>query len=239
MNHRALIQQAVTALEWVNDNTADEMPIVDEALFDLRDELAKPDDQGIRDLEEAEQYIQQSIDNAPEPLKRLGEWLTKVLDENQWPHAERLLLGAIAAKPAAVPARVVASLQKKADDYYCASLDKARQPECLGWETKVKDGTFGAREMFAHGERNNLDGRHRGIYEALRMLAASPPTPAPAVSPVDVEADLGLATVWHEGSQSFYDAKLLRKMSREEVCREELAACGENPDNKGEHQCKE
>lgn len=50
----------------------------------------------IRDLEEAEQYIQQSIDNAPEPLKRLGEWLTSVLDENQWPHAERLLLGAIA-----------------------------------------------------------------------------------------------------------------------------------------------
>lgn len=103
MNHREVMQQALDALEWVNDNCPGEMPIVDVALFDLRVELAKPDNQGIRDLEEAEQYIQQSIDNAPEPLKRLGEWLTNVLDENQWPHAERLLLGAIAAKPAAVP----------------------------------------------------------------------------------------------------------------------------------------
>ena len=42
MNHREVMQQALDALEWVNDNTADEMPIVDEALFDLRVELAKP-----------------------------------------------------------------------------------------------------------------------------------------------------------------------------------------------------
>lgn len=64
-----------------------------------------------------------------------------------------------------------------------------------------------------------------GVYAA--MITACPQPPAPGV---DVESDLGLATVWHEGSQSFYDAKLLRKMSREEVCREELAAGGENPD---------
>lgn len=42
MNHREVMQQALDALEWVNDNTADEMPIVDAALFDLRGELAKP-----------------------------------------------------------------------------------------------------------------------------------------------------------------------------------------------------
>jgi hypothetical protein len=32
--------------------------------------------------------------------------------------------------------------------------------------------------------------------------------------------DLGLATVWHEGSKSFYNARLLRKMDAEEVNRE-------------------
>lgn len=44
--------------------------------------------------ERAEQIIQASIDNSPEPLKKLGEWLARVLDEDQWPTAERLLLAA-------------------------------------------------------------------------------------------------------------------------------------------------
>lgn len=42
----------------------------------------------------AEQFIQAAIDRAPDPLRRLGEWLSTVLDEDQWATAERLLLGA-------------------------------------------------------------------------------------------------------------------------------------------------
>ncbi len=45
-----------------------------------------------------EHYVQSAIDNAPDPLRRLGEYLTRVLDEDQWPTAERLLL-ALALRP--------------------------------------------------------------------------------------------------------------------------------------------
>lgn len=43
---------------------------------------------------EHEQFIQAAIDRAPEPLRRLGEYLSQVLDEDDWKTAERLLLGA-------------------------------------------------------------------------------------------------------------------------------------------------
>lgn len=49
----------------------------------------------------AEQFIQAAIDRAPEPLRRLGEYLSRVLDEDQWPTAERMLLGACDAAPQA------------------------------------------------------------------------------------------------------------------------------------------
>lgn len=47
--------------------------------------------------DEFEHYIRESIDHAPEPLRRLGEYLGNVLDEDQWKTAERLLLGATTA----------------------------------------------------------------------------------------------------------------------------------------------
>lgn len=43
-----------------------------------------------------EKTIQSLIDRAPEPLKRLGEYLTEVLDEDQWNHAEQYLLAMVA-----------------------------------------------------------------------------------------------------------------------------------------------
>jgi hypothetical protein len=43
---------------------------------------------------QADQFIQAAIDQAPEPLRRLGEYLSRVLDEDQWASAERMLLGA-------------------------------------------------------------------------------------------------------------------------------------------------
>jgi hypothetical protein len=53
--------------------------------------------------DEAEHFIQAAVDNAPEPLRRLGEWLANILDDDQWPTAERMLLGAaVSIKPPAV-----------------------------------------------------------------------------------------------------------------------------------------
>ena len=45
--------------------------------------------------DEAEHFIQAAVDRAPEPLKRLGLYLTDVLDEDEFKTAERMLLGAI------------------------------------------------------------------------------------------------------------------------------------------------
>jgi hypothetical protein len=42
--------------------------------------------------DEAEHFIQAAIDDAPEPLQRLGEFLADVLDEDHWKAAERMLL---------------------------------------------------------------------------------------------------------------------------------------------------
>jgi hypothetical protein len=54
--------------------------------------------------DQAEAFIQAALDLSPEPLRRLGEYLARVLDEDQWATAERMLLGAVeqarrAAKP--------------------------------------------------------------------------------------------------------------------------------------------
>ncbi len=52
-------------------------------------------------------YLQTAIDNAPDPLRRLGEWLSGVLDEDRWATAERMINGAVVAFAAAPsPARL-------------------------------------------------------------------------------------------------------------------------------------
>lgn len=50
--------------------------------------------------ERFEHYLQNAIDNAPEPLRRLGEYLPHVLDEDEWATAERMLSGAVVASTA-------------------------------------------------------------------------------------------------------------------------------------------
>lgn len=54
---------------------------------------------------QAEKFIQATIDQAPEPLRRLGEYLSRVLDEDQWTTAERMLLSACYAAPQASEAQ--------------------------------------------------------------------------------------------------------------------------------------
>lgn len=55
-----------------------------------QDQHRSPEDQ-------AEQFIQAAIDSAPGQFRRLGEFLSNVLDEDQWKIAERLILGGLVA----------------------------------------------------------------------------------------------------------------------------------------------
>lgn len=50
-----------------------------------------------RPEDRAEAFIQAAVDSAPDPLRRLGEWLANKLDEDDWRTAERMLLGAATA----------------------------------------------------------------------------------------------------------------------------------------------
>lgn len=172
---REVMQKALDALERGAWDTVDGR----NAAEALREELAKPEEKAVRDLEEAEQYIQSSIDCAPEPLKRLGEWLTNVLDENQWPHAERLLLGAIVAKPAAgadelTDKQVVSACFSYRHDYGLLD-DKAKghlEFQCREWWRAL-------RKEFECPSKHPM------------VLAAAPQPPA-----VDVEA----VRDWKEGT---------------------------------------
>ena len=39
----------------------------------------------------ASDFLNAAVPNAPQPLKKLGEWLAGALDEDEWPTAERYL----------------------------------------------------------------------------------------------------------------------------------------------------
>jgi len=78
------------------------------------DEVRRPEDT-------AEAFIQAAVDRAPEPLRRLGEWLTHHLDDDEWKTAERMLLGATTALAAAReenarPAAKIAAMKGEAHD---------------------------------------------------------------------------------------------------------------------------
>jgi uncharacterized Ntn-hydrolase superfamily protein len=51
-------------------------------------------DRETRDLhEETERFLRVAIDRSPEPLRQLGEYLANALNEDQFPRADRLMLG--------------------------------------------------------------------------------------------------------------------------------------------------
>jgi hypothetical protein len=81
--NRALKDAGVTREEWarVPDSTV-ERPVSNVEILAA---------------EKAEQFIQAEVDRAPEALRRLGEYLTSVLDEDHWKTAERMLLAAVLA----------------------------------------------------------------------------------------------------------------------------------------------
>lgn len=58
---------------------------------------AAPAEGAVRPEDQAELFIQAAIDSAPEPLRRLGEWLAHKLDDDDWKTADRLITGAAVA----------------------------------------------------------------------------------------------------------------------------------------------
>ncbi len=69
-------------------------------------------------------------------------------------------------------------LKEKSDKAYCDYIDQMRRPECLGYEHKLKNGSFGKAELDAHTHAGELLGRHRAFAEAA-ALPGSLPSPAP------------------------------------------------------------
>ena len=59
------------------------------------------------------------------------------------------------------------------DRAYCNYIEQMRRNECLGWEHKVKHGTFGEAELKAHTQAGRLLGRHHAFAEAANALRGS------------------------------------------------------------------
>lgn len=66
---------------------------VDTLTAALAAEKQRADDEAAAATDDFEHYVRNLIDNGPEPLRRLGEYLTTALDEDLWTGAELMLLG--------------------------------------------------------------------------------------------------------------------------------------------------
>lgn len=64
-------------------------------------------------------------------------------------------------------------LVESANRFYCEACDIARKSETLGWEAKLKFGSFGKAEMDAHAKMNHLFGGHFLIMETLAEMDRS------------------------------------------------------------------
>ena len=65
-------------------------------------------------------------------------------------------------------------LKQMSEDYYCRMIQQAKKTESLGWETKVKQGEFGKKELKAHEEIGKLFGMHVAFMEAYIMVVVQP-----------------------------------------------------------------
>lgn len=127
------------ALEWCARALDAEHP----AAIAAREALVQAEQRGDSPEDQAEQFIRAAIDRAPEPLRRLGEYLTQVLDEDEWKTAESMLLGA-AEKAAQAEQRgeVVASVENS------LTVRAAFEDWLAWWSTLPSDrGEHGYRDM--------------------------------------------------------------------------------------------
>lgn len=78
-----------------------------------------------------------------------------------------------------MPDAKVEEIAQKSDNAYCDYVAQMRKPECLGYEQKLKDGTFGKAELDAHTRAGELLGRHRAFAEVAAILRPYFPADAP------------------------------------------------------------
>jgi hypothetical protein len=64
------------------------------------------------------------------------------------------------------------TLERMADNAYCDYIRKMQRDECLGWEEKVRRGSFDSDNLRAHVGAGELLGRHRALHEAAKLLRA-------------------------------------------------------------------
>ena len=108
----------------------------DVSMFQPRDQESAP----VAGEAPAEQLIQAAIDQAPEPLRRLGEYLSRVLDEDQWATAERMLLGTCDAAPQASEADGLIDALGQCRDAFPIP-DKVGSKLDLLWQEAMSDPT--------------------------------------------------------------------------------------------------
>lgn len=88
--------------------------------------------------------------------------------------------------PSAEPAEradlmeLLSTLRDYAEAEYCNYISKLRTPNALGWEAKVKAGTFAAENLAAHTEAARMRGKHQAFMEVVSMLTAASAEPAVA-----------------------------------------------------------
>lgn len=78
--------------------------------------------------ERFEWFLQNTIDRAPEPLRRLGELLSRLMDDDDWKTADRLLIGTCVAM-AEHASRAALDVQ----------TERRRQVEAEGWSPEHDD----------------------------------------------------------------------------------------------------
>lgn len=71
------------------DETPDFVKVAQAAILDAEGDGVAV---GVPPEDRFEQFVAAAIARSREPLRELGEYLTRVLDEHQWPTADRLLL---------------------------------------------------------------------------------------------------------------------------------------------------
>ena len=167
------------------------------------------------DATDFEHYLQQMIDDAPEPLRRLGQWLGKVLDDDHWPTAERMLLGACKAA-AAQQTHTSAGVPEQ------GVLEIKTDREMLVYLMNAFDNERHVCNVCGHEESTkDIDSAH-----FLREHLASYPAPTPAGVPDEELARLREIEhrAWHlldaattEGEGDYEKLTIDGYLSREEL----------------------
>lgn len=86
-DHEALFKDARKAINTLSAKLA--------AVTAERDAAVAQAEKSERERDDASLFLDNAISKAPEPLIALGEWLANLLDEDDWPTAERYLNAAI------------------------------------------------------------------------------------------------------------------------------------------------